>query len=100
MKINTTQASAILKVSKTSVRTLVKNGQLKNYATDKDNAKRKGYLLDMKEVKEYAKTFVRGKGWQAPLFEGNGPALKPIESFTARLDRIEAKVDKLLALFA
>lgn len=94
MLITTKQAAEKLHIDLSTVRTLIRKGQLKDYGKRKEGATKHYALLDHKEVSEFAKVYKSRK-----TSEGTSVA-HPATGLLTRLDRIEEKLDQLLAIWA
>jgi hypothetical protein len=115
--IDTREAGEILGVHYSRIRTLVKQGHLKDYNEVNPKAKKHYTKVSVTEVREFKRTHVIGYRGAAPKHvetNGHAPviikvkprpvvtevsAVRPMESITDRLTRIEEKMDILLKLW-
>jgi len=100
MKITVSQAATKLKVTNAAVRDMIKDGLLKDYAVRKNGKKRHYAILDSKEVNAFAKTYrkkTHHKNYKSIVIT---PTTTPKMGITTQMERIEQKIDKLLAIWS
>jgi len=106
MQISTKQAAAKLKLkSPGAVLGLIRQGILHDLATTKEGQKRHIAVLDSKEVAEVAKTYrPRHRFVVTPTAQPTPETLKASmatpHGILSRLDAIEAKLNKLIAMWS
>lgn len=99
MILTTKQVAAKLKVSKGVVRRLTSEGKLIDLKTTAEGAVRHQAAYDSKQVVEFIKTFPQPKanGHTVPTVLVVPPTSG---TFTATLNRIEEKLDRLITMWS
>ncbi len=99
MRLSTTQGAEKLGVTEHTVRQYRDQGKLTDVAIRKDGAKKHYSYFDSKQINEFAKTF-NPRRRVIPHSTGNGlPVIKPSAGILSRLEAIENKLDRLLAVW-
>jgi hypothetical protein len=105
--IDTASAGNILGVNPGRIRSLIRQGLLKDYAKRNENKQKHYSRLNVSEVREFkrnnhimkrgvaARAVHEDNGHKSPRVHIESRPVRPIESFTSRLDSIEKKLDGL-----
>jgi len=95
MLLTSIQAAEKLGISVGQVKTLIKNGLLKDHAKIKEGAKKHYFKVDSKELNEYKSNGKVPRARTAAVTTHEAPS----KGFNSRLESIERKLDVLIAIW-